>query len=192
MRVENLERLLFCLEDKTLPVARNLFINMSHTDYTDTKTKTNARPYLYDPPKVVMPPMDPKAQPVYYKLQLIADQDPIRGVTHTNQDGVTDIYWSVFDYFCVMYLHKTTDPFGRKKFEQINKTRNGEAEKLATRLKIRKVGTETRTMTADQLIDLSMMFKHPHLDMARDACKFFERVTNDYTKCAEVSVDEGV
>jgi hypothetical protein len=116
MMVKELERLLFCLKDKTLPAASNIssFNNMlcSDSDHYYPITKEQIRPYQYYPPKVVMPPMDPKVQPVYYKLQLIPDQDLICCFWHTNQDGVTDIYWSIFDYFCIMYEHKTTNTFG--------------------------------------------------------------------------------
>jgi len=188
MSLPHLKNLLFKLDDKDVKKARRVLSNITFATIINPVTKE-----ILDntsTPKNVLPPMDPKAQPVYYKLQLIADQDPIRGVTHTNEDGVTDIHWGVFDFLCIMYEHNTTDAFGRKKFEQINKARNGDLETLVTRIKTRKAGKNTPTLTADQLIDLSMMYKHPHALMVREACTYLERVARDYTRCAEVTVDE--
>ena len=181
-----LKTLLFKLDDKDVKKARITLSNISYARVINPVTKA----ILHDTPipEKVFPPT--KAQPVYYKLQLILNQDPIRGVTHTNQDGVTDIYWGVFDFLCVIHAHKTADAFGRKKFEQINKARTGELETLVTRIKTRKAGKETPTLTADQLIDLSMMYLHPRGLIVCDACTYLERVANDYTQCSEVTVDE--
>ena len=188
MLLRQLKSLMFRLDNKDVKKARITLSNISYARLINPTTKE----IIHDAPipKKVLPPA--KDQPVYYKLQLIADEDPIRGVTHTNQDGVTDIYWGVFDFLCVMYEHKTTDSFGRKKFEQINRARDGELEKLVTRIKTRKAAKETLTLTADQLIDLLMMFKHPYALIVREVCTDLERVTNDYSKCAEVTVNEDV
>jgi len=203
MLLRQLKSLMFRLDNKDVKKARITLFNISYARVIIPVTKEIihdtpiparvinplTKEIIYDTPipKKVLPPT--KDQPVYYKLQLIPDHDPIRGVMHTDKDGVTDIHWGVFDFLCVMYEHNTTDAFGRKKFEQINKARDGELDTLVTRLKTHKAAKDTPTLTADQLIDLSMMYVHPNLNMGRDACKFFERVAVDYTQCAEVTVD---
>jgi hypothetical protein len=52
--------------------------------------------------------MEPKAQPIYYKLRLNINDDPGCCVTHTNKDSdsKTDIHWSLFDYVCTIFKHK--------------------------------------------------------------------------------------
>ena len=186
MLLRQLKSLMFRLDNKNVKKARTILSNISYARLINPATKE----IIHDTPipEKVLPPA--KAQPVYYKLQLIPDHDPIRGVTHTNEEGVTDIYWGVFDFLCVMYEHKTTDAFGRKKFEQINKARDGELDTLVTRLKTHKAAKDTPALTADQLIDLSMMYLHPRGLIVCDACTYLERVANDYTQCSEVTVDE--
>ena len=190
MYLRQLKTLMFRLDDKDVKTARIIMDNINYARLINPTTEKITHETPPPTTEKVHPPT--KDQPTYYKLQLIPDQDLIRGVTHTNQDGVTDIYWGVFDFLCVMYEHKTTDSFGRKKFEQINRARDGELEKLVTRIKTRKAAKETLTLTADQLIDLLMMFKHPYALIVREVCTDLERVTNDYSKCAEVTVNEDV
>ena len=188
MSMKYMERMLFCLTHKDVARARTLQLNFKFGNILqgDTQEITD---HIPAPPKQ-QSSVEPKGQAVnYYKLELYKDDDPVRGVTHTDKSGATDVHWSVFDFLCVIYNHKTSDTFGRVKYSQIDKSRNGELERLATRIKIRKAGAETPTLTADQLISLMMMFKHPSCELASEACEYMRRLAADHTQCAEMSVD---
>jgi hypothetical protein len=185
-----LERLMFKLDDKDVQTMRDVINAIRRKKLVDTVTREvlheEANP-AHAIKKVI--PAPTKDQPNYYKMWCYNDE-PIRGIMHTDKNGVTDIYWSVFDFFCATFGHPMASSFGRQKYARVNKHRAGGPEELVTRLKIRKTGTETPTMTADQLIDLSMMFRHVSVEASRQACLHLSRIAEDYTKCPEVFVDE--
>ena len=192
MSLRRLERLMFKLDDKDAQTMRDVINAIRREKIVDTVTREvlheGANPA--DAIKKVIP-APTKDQPIYYKMRCFSDE-LIRGVMHTDKDGVTDIYWSVFDFFCATFGHPTASSFGRQKYARVNRHRDGGPEELVTRIKIRKTGTETPTMTADQLISLSMMFRHARVEDSRQACLHLSRIAEDYTKCTEVFVDDSV
>jgi hypothetical protein len=194
LSLRRLERLMFKLGDKDVKTARGIIRTLTNQKRIVAKT---TREVLHDDPKPTADattkviPAPTKDQPTYYKMWCY-NAEPIRGIMHTSTNDDTNIYWSVFDFLCATFGHPMSSNFGRQKYARLNKHRAGEVEELATRLKIRKTGTETPTMTADQLIDLSLMFKHVSLDAARLACAHLARVAEDYTQCIEVFVDDSV
>jgi hypothetical protein len=192
MKMSQLQALLFCVNGKDVTRARNLLLNMEHWDITRGQTgKVESHvPHKERPSNLPKAPIDPKASPAYFKLRLL-NPEKIRGVLHTDAaTGMTDIYWSVFDFLCITFLKPIATNYGRVKYAQLNKAREGEVERLETRLKIRRTGAETPTMTADQLISLSLMFIQNDCKAGKHSCFILQRVARDYTQCTEVEADE--
>ena len=192
MKVSQLQTLLFCVDGKDITRARNMLLNMEHWDIArEVPEKVESHvPHEERPSNFPKVPIDPKASPAYFKLRLL-NPEKIRGVLHTDTaTGVTDIYWSVFDFLCITFLKPIATNFGRVKYAQLNKAREGEVERLETRLKIRRTGAETPTMTADQLISLSLMFTQKDCRAGRNSCFILQRVARDYTQCTEVEADD--
>ena len=192
LRVSEFKALLFWIDGKDVTRARNLLLNMEHWDITHGETgKVESHvPHEERPSNLPKAPIDPKASPAYFKLRLL-NPEKIRGVLHTDAaTGVTDIYWSVFDFLCITFLKPIATNYGRVKYAQLKKAREGEIERLETRLKIRRTGTETPTMTADQLISLSLMFIQNDCKAGKHSCFILQRVARDYTQCTEVEADD--
>ena len=122
-----------------------MLLNMEHWDIArDVPEKVESHvPHEERPSNFPKVPIDPKASPAYFKLRLL-NLVKIRWVLHTDTaTGVTDIYWSVFDFFCITFLKPIASNFGSKKYDQVNKASKGEVERIEARLKIQRTGTET-------------------------------------------------